>query len=467
MRWRALWVALLCGPVAIGCSDHANGENDAAEQGATSEATWRGPEKLGIDPRFSKFGDMALVSPPGVPEETRFRNAYWSARLAALSYENQSDVRSTLKRWGAAGSVRWFFNRRTDTVAFFYEGPSFNVVSFRGTDSFGDWLMNLRGWMVDTPYGRVHSGFHAAFRSVWDDDAPGLFTADVDGTPVRGGLHSFAERSVAAKKPLLLTGHSLGGALATIAGRYVTASACPQQSSRDRRICSLNTDIGLYTFGAPRVGNPAFVRYDGGHIVRAANDGDVVARLPELDAKAVGRATRETWYNRDLYVHPNEHQPCFLTSAMLVDCSGQSREYHQQRWQDVWRSFAGEHSSSEYVRRLAAQLSGPKFTPSIRRELATAFDSMPPSAVQLVSKDDLHGQAAIDLTLLEAESDDPITISRWASPIGAVYIIAQRTTYVPQANGCVDYRLYGAGFYPIAIRTNCRVGDSSWYWLDG
>ena len=44
------------------------------------------------------------------------------------------------------------------------------------------------------------------------------------------------------------TGHSLGGALATLAA-YAIRKACP---------CLACTDISCYTFGAPRTGNHAF-----------------------------------------------------------------------------------------------------------------------------------------------------------------------------------------------------------------
>jgi hypothetical protein len=97
------------------------------------------------------------------------------------------------------------------------------VMAFRGTevDDFDDALADGNCLMVQWQSGRVHQGFAAALQ------ANGVLDA------LRGYV---------ASKPqarLLLTGHSLGAALATLA-----ASVIPP--------------AGLYTFGSPRVGDQAF-----------------------------------------------------------------------------------------------------------------------------------------------------------------------------------------------------------------
>src|SRR5262245_57298511 len=91
------------------------------------------------------------------------------------------------------------------------------VVAFRGTetddptDLFADVNFRLAPW---EPGGQVHEGFATAFRQVEAD--------------VRAHLP--------ADRRLLLTGHSLGAALATLAATVWPGDA-------------------LYTFGSPRVGN--------------------------------------------------------------------------------------------------------------------------------------------------------------------------------------------------------------------
>jgi hypothetical protein len=91
----------------------------------------------------------------------------------------------------------------------------------------------------------------------------------------RDELFEFLDQNwVSWQKPLFITGHSLGGGLATIAAY---------------RLMKMGLNVtGLYTFGSPRVGNGAFVRSflklahrrtDGG-IYRFVNHNDAVARVP-------------------------------------------------------------------------------------------------------------------------------------------------------------------------------------------
>jgi hypothetical protein len=72
--------------------------------------------------------------------------------------------------------------------------------------------------------GRVHAGFDSAFAEISD-------ALDV------------VVRTKRPEQRLWLTGHSLGGALATLAAAHLGAARIQ----------------GLYTFGSPRVGNAAFV----------------------------------------------------------------------------------------------------------------------------------------------------------------------------------------------------------------
>src|SRR5262249_24342235 len=91
----------------------------------------------------------------------------------------------------------------------------------------------------------MHRGFRRALDQVWDD----LET------------HLDELRS----RPLWLTGHSLGGALATLAAA---------------RLATTRGGKGLYTFGCPRVGNATFTTTVPHPWHRFVNSNDVVARLP-------------------------------------------------------------------------------------------------------------------------------------------------------------------------------------------
>src|SRR5205823_5194218 len=99
------------------------------------------------------------------------------------------------------------------------------------------------------PYGPVHRGFYYAF-------------ADVQALLERR-LDDFADRQV------LLTGHSLGGALAGIA-------AAEWQATRAIK--------GIYTFGQPAVGFDRYRAFMGEHYgdcyFRFVNEDDIVPRVP-------------------------------------------------------------------------------------------------------------------------------------------------------------------------------------------
>lgn len=154
-------------------------------------------------------------------------------RLAAASYEGRpqppgASLIREIDRWG--------------TAAFVWRLPGEIVVSFRGTDSLLDGLMDIRYAKTDFPEGgRVHSGFLAARRVVWGD-----LLSVLDDFP---------------SSPLSFAGHSLGGALAIL-----SAASFPRAAA--------------VTFGAPRVGNAEFAALLAGRITRYENRCDLVTFVP-------------------------------------------------------------------------------------------------------------------------------------------------------------------------------------------
>lgn len=134
------------------------------------------------------------------------------------------------------------------------------VVSFRGSQSIRNWITNIAiatddcdGLPVasDSDCG-VHSGFNAAWNQV--KNSVYTFIANASST--------YPDRT------LIITGHSLGGAVATIAAAHLRAQGYP---------------CDLYTFGSPRVGNEGFVNFVGsqeGNEFRVTHYDDPVPRLP-------------------------------------------------------------------------------------------------------------------------------------------------------------------------------------------
>jgi pimeloyl-ACP methyl ester carboxylesterase len=174
-------------------------------------------------------------------------------RLAYLRFEDPTDPsgRPPLKAaLGAVGitSVGWFSDEATQTDAFGAVMPGAGaVISFRGTDpeSAANIATDLDAVLVPWPgNGRVHAGFLLAFNGL------------------RPSIEKWMHDEGADPGALVIVGHSLGAALATLAA---AAWKAPR----------------LLTIGSPRVGDADFVSLLGQtEIVRYVNCCDVVTRLP-------------------------------------------------------------------------------------------------------------------------------------------------------------------------------------------
>lgn len=169
------------------------------------------------------------------------------AELSNLAYYRHDIFHRHVSTWGFE-EVRFF--DREGAQAYLLMNSTDCVVACRGTEAH-EWNdikadANAVAAVAET-VGLVHSGFKAQADQLWPllEEALG---------PVR--------------LPVWFTGHSLGGALATIlAGR-----------------CKLSPiecfPEGLFTYGSPRVGNREYVTHPRITHVRWVNNNDVVTRVP-------------------------------------------------------------------------------------------------------------------------------------------------------------------------------------------
>ena len=119
-------------------------------------------------------------------------------------------------------------------------------------------------------------------------------------------------RAAAAANPtfkVVVTGHSLGGAVATLATAYIRKAGYAAD---------------LYTYGSPRVGNDAFVAFvtdQPGAEYRVTHTDDPVPRLPPI-ALNYRHTSPEYWIDEgsDTVVSLNEVQYC--PGYSNVQCNG-------------------------------------------------------------------------------------------------------------------------------------------------
>lgn len=200
-------------------------------------------------------GNSQTVShrlPPFAVSSLRQNGFDWRAALSLamasdLVYAEDSKlIQSTVRGWGF-NECHFIQKDRTECLIARIE--NLVLIVFRGTQGLRDWLSNLDLLPMKLPMGRVHRGFHEQFATV---------QASIEAI-----VHADSNTEI------MLAGHSLGGAIATIAAA---------KWNKTYRIKA------LYTFGQPAVGNDVFADSMGNNYqsnyYRFVNDADVVARVP-------------------------------------------------------------------------------------------------------------------------------------------------------------------------------------------
>jgi triacylglycerol lipase len=136
-----------------------------------------------------------------------------------------------------------------DFHGFVADMDAVTLVAFRGTDNIENWLTDGRIIQIqDSAYpGLVHRGFAAAMQVIWPDLKARLPAPSVG-------------------RPVWVTGHSLGAALATLASIRLVNEGYTVKS--------------VYTYGSPRVGNPDFHSAYSTVNYRFVNNNDVVPHVP-------------------------------------------------------------------------------------------------------------------------------------------------------------------------------------------
>lgn len=144
------------------------------------------------------------------------------ANLTCLAYQLEDRIAEQLTQLGYTQLA--LFDKHFGFVA---DSGEEIVIVFRGTSDVADWITNVDATLWPGYGGGVHRGFATLADQVW----PTVLTLMRDSS--KEGRRVWA------------TGHSRGGALATLTARRLQSAGIP---------------VGVCTFGAPRVGDSDFVQ---------------------------------------------------------------------------------------------------------------------------------------------------------------------------------------------------------------
>jgi triacylglycerol lipase len=212
------------------------------------------------------------------------RRSLLLAELSAIAYLNPPESELSAARLGFDEAI--FFNR-DGSQAYLFENETDAVIACRGTEP-NEWN-DIRAdanavTAVAETFGRVHRGFKREVDDLWPQ---------------------LEEALANSRRPLWFTGHSLGGAMATIC-----AGRC--------KLSQISSGLEeLHTFGSPRVGDKRYVNYCQLAHYRWVNNNDIVTRVPP------------GWFG---YRHSGQE--------IYLNANGKIRRMSPwQRTKDRWRGF--------------------------------------------------------------------------------------------------------------------------------
>ncbi|MDQ8184364.1 lipase family protein [Pelagicoccus sp. SDUM812002] len=184
------------------------------------------------------------------PADFSFQSAGYLAQCSFLIYvKEESFIENSLAK---AGFPETQFFDESGTYAFLTKNEEHVVISFRGTESgdHADYFTDAKFKQAPfTENGTAHGGFIEALAQIEED------------------LQDSLKRSLEENrnKTVWVTGHSMGGALATLFS-----------------IHNMDSVDALYTFGAPRLVGQKLAQHlqDELPIFRVVNNNDFVCRIP-------------------------------------------------------------------------------------------------------------------------------------------------------------------------------------------
>ncbi|KAI4336987.1 hypothetical protein L6164_015452 [Bauhinia variegata] len=235
---------------------------------------------------------------------------FLSIMAAKLSYENAAFAETTVKNQWNVRLLSWCaadYEEVASTKSIVVQDPrsepNLIVVAFRGTDPFNaeQWRTDVDiSWYELAHVGKIHGGFMKALglqknrgwpKEIEEHHHQYAYYA------IRRMLREIFHKNEKAK--FILTGHSLGGALAIL---FAAVLALHEDA------WLLDKLEGVYTFGQPRVGDQQFgdfmkekLRKDNVRYMRFVYCNDMVPRIPYDDKTLLFKHFGPCLYYNSLY----------------------------------------------------------------------------------------------------------------------------------------------------------------------
>lgn len=205
---------------------------------------------LRFNPLFSNIQQKELITKYLKEFAEKTKKTSLLKLLDIVAYDHEAETEGLIIELESLNAKLIKTFNSNGTQAILISTDKFITLAFRGTES-----TSIKDIKSDTKAtitkcdsgGNIHSGFKLAFEEVAFE------------------IQSTLKQEEFASKPLFITGHSLGGALATIAAK------------------KLNHTGGLascYTFGSPRVGDEDWISDIKAPLYRVVNAADCVTMMP-------------------------------------------------------------------------------------------------------------------------------------------------------------------------------------------
>lgn len=208
-----------------------------------------------------------------------WKNAKMCADISNAIYKDDKECAESLAHFIHTKKSFKFLDIKGAQGCLFRQNANTVVIAFRGTEptQLNDVLADLKAWKeTSETTGRVHSGFKTEIDKLWPT------------------IIKWLASSVKKKDTVIVTGHSLGAAMATLAAS---------------RAYDMGYKTNLYNFGSPRVGNYDWSKqFDEIPTWRFVNNNDIVTKVPPFglfthigELKYInfyGNVRKNTWWQR-------------------------------------------------------------------------------------------------------------------------------------------------------------------------